>query len=31
MYCRVANEVTYDFMKNTVEEYVFKKYRISEA
>ena len=29
LYCKVANEIDYDFMRNTVEDYVYEKYQIS--
>jgi hypothetical protein len=30
LYCKVANEIDYDFMRNTVEDYVYQKYEINK-
>jgi hypothetical protein len=31
LYCKVGNEITSDFLKNTVEDYVFNKYQIDKV
>lgn len=28
LFCKVANEIDYEFLKNTVEDYVLDKYKI---